>query len=111
MSDRDGEGCLQKLSDDGHSFSKKHDIAQGKPVNNLTLDIWEQLVHNEVTFMIFTDLNGMETRLCEGLLERTLLQTADQRGHAPSADIIGNKRRKKRWTYHLRLISADRWPW
>lgn len=58
LSDRDGEGCLQKLSDDGHSFSKKHDIAQGKPVNNLTLDIRKRVVHNELTFMIFIENAG-----------------------------------------------------
>ena len=74
------KNASRSLSDDDCSFFQKHEIACGKPVNNLTLDIWEQLVHNEVTFMIFTDLNGMETRLCEGLLKRTLLQTADQRG-------------------------------
>ena len=36
----------------------KHEIAYSKPVNNLTLDIWKRVVHNELTFMIFIENAG-----------------------------------------------------
>ena len=36
----------------------KHEIMYGKPVNNLTLDIWKRVVHNELTFMIFIENAG-----------------------------------------------------
>lgn len=102
------EGCLFRPAGRVSEISRMRVIPSSKPVNNLTLDIWKRVVHNEVTCMISTDRSGMKPLACKAMLERTRQNIGV---YSSGTHINGNNRRKKRWTYHLRLISTDRWPW
>lgn len=54
--------AFSSLPNKDRELCEKYENAHSKPVNNLTLDIWKWVVHNDSRFMIFIESGRRKKR-------------------------------------------------